>query len=38
MLHQIQADILVKRELVGQLEKSEDQYTQMRVNYEERFK
>lgn len=37
MLHQIQADLLVKRELVGQLEKSEDQYTQMRVNYEERL-
>jgi chromosome segregation ATPase len=37
MLHQIQADLLVKRELVGQLEKSEDQYTQMRTNYEERL-
>lgn len=37
MLHQIQADLLVKRELVGQLEKSEDQYTQMKVNYEERL-
>jgi chromosome segregation ATPase len=37
MLHQIQADLLVKRELVGQLEKSEDQYTQMRTNYEQRL-
>lgn len=37
MLHQIQADLLVKRELVGQLERSEDQYTQMRVNYESRL-
>lgn len=37
MLHQIQADLLVKRELVGQLERSEEQYTQMRVNFEERL-
>lgn len=37
MLHQIQADLLVKRELVGQLERSEDQYSQMKVNYEERL-
>ncbi|KAI8047537.1 uncharacterized protein B0P05DRAFT_582329 [Gilbertella persicaria] len=37
MLHQIQADLLVKRELVGQLERSEDQFAQMRVNYEERL-
>lgn len=38
MLHQVQADLLVKRELVGQLEKTEDQYTQMRSNYEQRLK
>ncbi|KAI7865507.1 hypothetical protein BDF14DRAFT_1824301 [Spinellus fusiger] len=37
MLHQTQADILVKQELVGQLEKSEEEYTQMRVNYEEKL-
>jgi hypothetical protein len=37
MIHQIQADRLVKRELVGQLEKSENQYTKMRVNYESRL-
>ncbi|KAG2230793.1 hypothetical protein INT48_006815, partial [Thamnidium elegans] len=37
MLHQIQADLLVKRELVGQLERSEDQYSQMKINYEERL-
>ncbi|KAI8378637.1 hypothetical protein BD560DRAFT_432769 [Blakeslea trispora] len=37
MLHQIQADLLVKRELVGQLERSEDQFTQLRTNYEERL-
>lgn len=37
MLHQIQADLLVKRELVGQLEKSQDQYSQMKSNYEERL-
>ncbi|KAI9269757.1 hypothetical protein EDC94DRAFT_513455 [Helicostylum pulchrum] len=37
MLHQIQADLLVKRELVGQLERSEDQYSQMKLNYEERL-
>ncbi|CEG69375.1 Putative Kinesin [Rhizopus microsporus] len=34
MLHQVQADLLVKKELVGQLEKTEDLYTQMRTNYE----
>ncbi|KAI8150137.1 P-loop containing nucleoside triphosphate hydrolase protein [Fennellomyces sp. T-0311] len=34
MLHQVQADLLVKNELVGQLEKSEDEYTQMRSTYE----
>ncbi|OBZ90970.1 hypothetical protein A0J61_00982 [Choanephora cucurbitarum] len=37
MLHQIQADLLVKRELVGQLERSEDQFSQLRTNYEERL-
>ncbi|KAI9362791.1 P-loop containing nucleoside triphosphate hydrolase protein [Pilaira anomala] len=37
MLHQIQADLLVKRELVGQLEKTEDQYATMKHNYEERL-
>ncbi|KAG0166889.1 Kinesin-like protein kif21b [Apophysomyces sp. BC1034] len=37
MLHQVQADILVKKELVGQLEKSEDEYAQMRINYEEKL-
>lgn len=37
MLHQVQADILVKKELVGQLEKSEDEYAQMRSNYEEKL-
>ncbi|CAO3645499.1 unnamed protein product [Cunninghamella blakesleeana] len=37
MIHQIQADILVKKELVGQLEKSEGEYTQMRMNYEEQL-
>ncbi|KAL0078774.1 hypothetical protein F4703DRAFT_1778088 [Phycomyces blakesleeanus] len=37
MLHQVQADVLVKRELVGQLEKTEEEYTQMRVNYEEQL-
>ena len=34
MLHQVQADLLVKNELVGQLEKSEDEYAQMRSSYE----
>ncbi|KAI8088706.1 P-loop containing nucleoside triphosphate hydrolase protein [Halteromyces radiatus] len=38
MLHQVQADLLVKQELVGQLEKSEDEYTQMRINYEAQLK
>ncbi|ORZ03220.1 hypothetical protein BCR43DRAFT_40341 [Syncephalastrum racemosum] len=38
MLHQAQADLLVKKELVGQLEKSEDEYTQMRTTYEGRLK
>lgn len=38
MLHQAQADLLVKKELVGQLEKSEDEYTQMRTTYEDRLK
>ncbi|KAG1460530.1 hypothetical protein G6F56_005928 [Rhizopus delemar] len=37
MLHQSQADFLVKRELVGQLEKSEDLYTQMRSSYESKL-
>lgn len=37
MLHQIQADLLVKRELVGQLEKTEEQYATMKHNYEERL-
>ncbi|KAI9476380.1 MAG: hypothetical protein EXX96DRAFT_297513 [Benjaminiella poitrasii] len=37
MLHQIQADLLVKQELVGQLEKTEGQYTQMRTSYEEKL-
>ncbi|KAG1143734.1 hypothetical protein G6F37_005686 [Rhizopus arrhizus] len=34
MLHQAQADVLVKQELVDQLEKTEDLYTQMRSTYE----
>lgn len=38
ILHQVQADLLVKKELVGQLEKSEDEYTQMRINYEDQLK
>ncbi|KAI8343428.1 P-loop containing nucleoside triphosphate hydrolase protein [Chlamydoabsidia padenii] len=38
MLHQVQADLLVKKELVGQLEKSEDEYAQMRINYEDQLK
>jgi chromosome segregation ATPase len=38
MLHQVQADLLVKKELVGQLEKSEGEYTQMRINYEDQLK
>lgn len=37
MLHQIQADLLVKRELVGQLEKSQAQFIQMKANYETRL-
>ncbi|KAI9495325.1 hypothetical protein BDB00DRAFT_814190 [Zychaea mexicana] len=37
MLHQVQADLLVKKELVGQLEKSEDEYTQMRSTYEDKL-
>ncbi|KAI8391740.1 uncharacterized protein BYT42DRAFT_489477, partial [Radiomyces spectabilis] len=37
MLHQVQADLLVKKELVGQLEKSEVEYTQMRESYEEKL-
>ncbi|KAI9250260.1 hypothetical protein BY458DRAFT_563246 [Sporodiniella umbellata] len=37
MIHQSQADFLVKQELVGQLEKSEDLYTQMQSNYESKL-
>ncbi|RUS22443.1 hypothetical protein BC937DRAFT_89158 [Endogone sp. FLAS-F59071] len=37
MLHQIQADIAVKEELVAQLERSELEYTYMRAQYEERL-
>ena len=37
MLHQVQADLLVKKELVGQLEKSEDEYSQMRSTYEDKL-
>ncbi|KAG2228063.1 hypothetical protein INT45_009109 [Circinella minor] len=37
MLHQVQADLLVKKELVGQLEKSEDEYAQMRSTYEDKL-
>lgn len=37
MLHQVQADSLVKRELVGRLEKTEDLYTQMRTTYEDKL-
>lgn len=37
MLHQIQADLLVKRELVDQLEKSQEQFVQLKANYEERL-
>lgn len=37
MLHQIQADIAVKEELVAQLERSELEYTCMRAQYEERL-
>ncbi|KAI9313450.1 hypothetical protein BX666DRAFT_1844893, partial [Dichotomocladium elegans] len=33
MLHQAQADLLVKQELVGQLEKSEDEFAQMQSSY-----
>ncbi|KAI8881937.1 kinesin-domain-containing protein [Backusella circina FSU 941] len=38
MLHQIQADVLVKQELVGQLGKTEDEYAQMRETYEDKLK
>jgi chromosome segregation ATPase len=38
MLHQIQADVLVKQELVGQLGKTEDEYAHMRETYEDRLK
>ncbi|KAI7896718.1 P-loop containing nucleoside triphosphate hydrolase protein [Mucor mucedo] len=37
MLHQIQADLLVKRELVGQLDKAQAQFIQMKSNYETRL-
>lgn len=37
MLHQVQADLLVKQELVGQLEKSEGEFSQMRSTYEDKL-
>ncbi|KAI8975403.1 hypothetical protein BDF20DRAFT_799726, partial [Mycotypha africana] len=37
LLHQIEADLLVKSELVNHFEKSECQYTQMREVYEEKL-
>ncbi|RCH84713.1 hypothetical protein CU098_006511 [Rhizopus stolonifer] len=37
MLHQVQADSLVKRELMGRLEKTEDFYAQMRTHYEDKL-
>ncbi|KAI9261097.1 hypothetical protein BY458DRAFT_534755 [Sporodiniella umbellata] len=37
MLHQAQADSLVKHELMGRLEKTEDYYTQMQSHYEDKL-
>ncbi|KAI8069465.1 P-loop containing nucleoside triphosphate hydrolase protein [Gongronella butleri] len=37
MLHQTQADWLVKRQLVDQLNRSEDEFTKMRVDYEQQL-
>lgn len=37
MLHQVQADLLVKNELVGQLEKTEDEYAQLKSSYEDQL-
>jgi hypothetical protein len=37
MLHQIQADALVKNEFVGQLEKQRDQLAQMKISYDEKL-
>ncbi|CAG8850075.1 7245_t:CDS:1, partial [Racocetra persica] len=37
MLHQIQADIAVKEQLVTQLERAEQEFTYMRAEYEQRL-
>ncbi|CAG8447211.1 4533_t:CDS:10 [Rhizophagus irregularis] len=37
MLHQIQADIAVKEQLVSQLERAEQEYTYMRAQYEQKL-
>ncbi|POG81964.1 hypothetical protein GLOIN_2v1501094, partial [Rhizophagus irregularis DAOM 181602=DAOM 197198] len=37
MLHQIQADIAVKEQLVSQLEQTDQEYTYMRAQYEQRL-
>ncbi|CAG8540078.1 4243_t:CDS:2 [Ambispora leptoticha] len=37
MLHQIQADIEVKEQLVSQLERAEEEFTTMRTHYENRI-
>ena len=37
MLHQIQADMAVKEQLVTQLERAEQEYTYMRAQYEQKL-
>ncbi|CAG8438739.1 7862_t:CDS:2 [Ambispora gerdemannii] len=37
MLHQIQADIEVKEQLVSQLERAEEEFTAMRIHYDNRI-
>ncbi|CAB5395918.1 unnamed protein product [Rhizophagus irregularis] len=37
MLHQIQADISVKKQLVSQLERAEQEYTYMKAQYEQKL-
>ncbi|CAB4439666.1 unnamed protein product [Rhizophagus irregularis] len=37
MLHQVQADIAVKEQLVSQLERAEQEYTNMRAQYEQKL-
>lgn len=37
MLHQIQADVLVKKKLLGHIEKQRGQFTQLKENYNEKL-